>query len=178
MHTLLARVALIVVTLSLVAPTSALADSESQTYMLVLEHPNVAEAPNGDSVAVTGGGTFSVNPASTDAAGSFTHTFASGGSLSGTWTAKQLLAYQSYGCGVFFGTPIPADLCGGQVKLRVTLTATTPSGVMTADGILTVFCLIGEHVPSSAMEGITLNVFDIINFNKVVTGENVYIRTE
>ena len=178
MRTLLARVAMFVVALSLVAPTSAIADGESQTYMLVLEHPNVAEAPNGDRVSVTGGGTFSVNPGSTDAAGSFTHTFASGGSLSGTWTATQLLAYQSYGCGVVFGTTIPANFCGGQVKLRATLTATTPSGVMTADGILTVFCLIGDHVPASAMEGITLNVFDIINFNKVVTGENVYIRTE
>jgi hypothetical protein len=140
----------------------------------VLEHPNVAEAPNGDRVAVTGGGTFSVNPAATDAEGSFTHTFASGGSMSGTWTATQLLAYQSYGCGVVFGDPIPANFCGGQVRLRVTLTA----GTMQADGILTVFCLIGDHVPASAMEGITLNVFDLINFNKVVSGENVYIRTE
>ena len=174
MHTLLARVALVVFTLSLVAPTSALANSESQTYILVLEHPNVAQAPNGDRVAVTGGGTFSVNPSSVDAEGSFTHTFASGGSISGTWTATQLLAYQSYGCGVVFGTPIPQNLCGGQVRMRVTLTA----GAMQADGILTVFCLIGEHVPHSAMEGITLVVPGIINFNKVVTGENVYIRTD
>jgi hypothetical protein len=178
MHTLLARVALVVVTLSLVAPTSALANSESQTYMLVLEHPNVAAAPNGDQVAVTGEGTFSVNPKSVDAEGSFTHSFAGGGSITGTWTATQLLEYQSYGCGVVFGTPIPANLCGGAVKMGVTLTATTPSGVVTIDGILTVFCLIGPNPPNSASEGITLVVPGIINFNKVVSGENVYIRSD
>jgi len=62
------------------------------------------------------------------------------------------------------------------VKLRVSLTATTPSGVITTDGILTVFCLIGPNPPNSADEGVTLVVPGIINFNKVVSGENVYIR--
>jgi hypothetical protein len=96
--------------------------------MLELEHPNVAEAPNGDRVAVTGEGIFGVNPKSVDAEGSFTHSFAGGGSLTGTWTATELLAYQSYGCGVIFGDPIPSNLCGGALKMRVALTATTPSG--------------------------------------------------
>ena len=176
MHTFLGRVAPLVIAISLITPTTALADADAQTYMLVLEHPNVAEAPNGDQVAVTGEGTFSVNPKSVDAEGSFTHSFAGGGSLTGSWTAAELLEYQSYGCGVVFGDPIPANLCGGAVKMRVTLTATTPSGVVTLDGILTVFCLIGDHVPASASEGITLVVPGIINFNKVVSGENVYIR--
>jgi hypothetical protein len=146
--------------------------------MLELQHPNVAEAPNGDRVAVTGEGTFGVNPKSVDAEGSFTHSFAGGGSLTGTWTATELLAYQSYGCGVIFGDPIGSNLCGGALKMRVALTATTPSGVVTIDGILTVFCLIGDHVPASADEGIRLVVPGMINFNKVVSGENVYIRTE
>ena len=29
--------------------------------------------------------------------------------MHGTWTATQLLTYQSYGCGVVFGTPIPPE---------------------------------------------------------------------
>jgi len=144
--------------------------------MLVLEHPNIAQAPNGDRVSVAGEGTFGVNPTSVDAAGSFTHMFAGGGSITGRWSATQLLVYQSYGCGVVFGTPIPPNFCGGAVKLRVSLTATTPSGVITTDGILTVFCLIGPNPPNSADEGVTLVVPGIINFNKVVSGENVYIR--
>jgi hypothetical protein len=169
-----APIAALVLALSLLAPVPALADSESQTYFLEMDAPNVAQAPNGDQVAVTGEGTFSINPRSVDAEGSFTHTFASGGSVSGTWTATELLAFQPYGCGVIFGTPIPENLCGGQLKLRVTLTV----GTAQIDGILTVFCLIGTNVPHSAEEGITLVVPGIINFNDVVAGENVYVRLD
>ena len=118
--------------------------------MLVLEHPNIAQAPNGDRVAAAGAGTFGVNLKSVDAAGSFTHMFAGGGSITGRWSATQLLEYESYGCGVVFGAPTPPNFCGGAVKLRVSLTATTPSGVITTEGILTVFCLIGPNPANSA----------------------------
>jgi hypothetical protein len=43
------------------------------------------------------------------------------------------------------------------------------------DGQLTIYCLIGAP-PASAEEGIRLVVPGIINFNDVVTGENVYIK--
>src|SRR6266508_2192241 len=98
-----APIATLVLALSLLAPVPALADSEPQTYFFELEAPNVAQAPNGDRVAVTEEGTFSVNSKSVDAEGSFTHTFAGGGSISGTWAATELLAFQPYGCGVVFG---------------------------------------------------------------------------
>lgn len=168
------RVPAIALAIALLAPTTALAGSESQTYSLILEHPNVAMAPNGDTVAVTGEGEFTVNPKSAEGGGAFTHTFASGGSITGTWTATDLLEYQPYGCGVVFGEPIPANLCGGVVRLRVTLTVGTTS----LPGILTVFCLIGPNPPNSADEGITLVVPGIINFNAVVSGENVYMRLD
>lgn len=61
----------------------------------------------------------------------------------GTWTATQLLDYQSYGCGVAFGTPLPPELCGGKLKMGVSLT--TPMG--TLDGILTIYCVIGPNPP-------------------------------
>lgn len=47
-----------------------------------------------------------------------------------------------------------------------------------SSGRLTVFCLIGTNPPNSADEGIRLVVPGIINFNKVVSGENVYVRLD
>jgi len=162
-----------ILTPSLLTPASAVASSGTQTYELHLEEPNMAMAPNGDTVAVTGEGEFSVNPKSVEASGRFTHTYA-GGSTSGTWTATELLEYQSYGCGVVFGDPIPANFCGGVVKLRVMLTV----GSTSLPGILTVFCVIGPNPPNSASEGITLVVPGVINFNQVVGGDNVYVRVD
>jgi hypothetical protein len=160
-------------------PTIAVADSATHTYLLVMEEPNFGVAANGDQIAVTGEGEFSVNPNSVTAAGEFTHTD-SGGHVraTGTWTATGLLNYQSYGCGEVFGNPIPPDLCGGAVKMSVTL---TPSGTsLQLPGTMTVFCVIGPHAPQSILgpltEGVTLNVPGIINFNHSDGGDNVYIQ--
>src|SRR3989454_5493870 len=62
------------VALITLAPVPAAADSGAATYMLVMEVPNVAVAPNGDRVAVLGSGEFSVHPKSVTASGTFTHT--------------------------------------------------------------------------------------------------------
>ena len=52
---------------------------------------------------------------------------------------------------------------------------------MQIPAILTVFCIIGPNPPNihddPSGEGVTLVVPGVINFNKVVTGENVYIQT-
>ena len=45
-----------------------------------------------------------------------------------------------------------------------------------ADGILEVTCLIGSP-PGGAHEGIRLNVKDLINFNKSVSGDTLFIQT-
>jgi len=141
------------------------------SYEFHLEAPNVAMAPNGDTFAATGIGAFSVHPKSAGGGGSWTHTFAGGGSASGTWAANALVAFQPYGCGVVFGDPLPPNFCGGRVVLDVTLS--TPLGSL--PGQLTIYCLIGAPPPSAA-EGIRLVVPGVINFNKVVGGENVYIK--
>jgi len=160
-------------------PTIAVADSATHTYLLVMEEPNFGVAANGDQIAVTGEGEFSVNPNSVTAAGEFTHTDSSGNlRATGTWTATGLLNYQSYGCGEVFGDPIPPDLCGGAVKMSVTL---TPNGTsLQLPGTMTVFCVIGPHAPQSILgpltEGVTLNVPGIINFNHSAGGDNVYIQ--
>jgi hypothetical protein len=158
-------------------PTIAAADSASHTYLLVMEEPNFGVAANGDQVAITGEGEFSVRPDSIDAAGTFTHMDSNGNvRASGTWTATQLINYQSYGCGEVFGAPIPPDLCGGAVKMRVTLT--TPNGSL--PGIMTVICVIGTQAPQAILgprsEGVTLDVPGVINFNHSAGGDNVYVQ--
>lgn len=164
-------------TLALV-PGAAIADSATHTYMLEMEGPNFGAAANGDMVTITGHADFSVNPKSAEGSGSFTHT--SGGTVvgSGTWTATELLDYQSYGCGIVFDTTLPPDFCGGKVKLRVMLT--TPLGQLPAT--MTVICIIGAKAPASAFgdkrsEGAMLDVPGVINFNRTAGGDNVIIQT-
>jgi hypothetical protein len=161
-------------------PTTAVADSATHGYVLVMEEPNFGVAPNGDHIAFTGEAEFSVNPNTVGGSGTFTHMNAAGTVLaSGTWAATGLLDYQSYGCGVVFGDPIPPNFCGGKVEMRVTLT--TPLGPL--PGILTVICVIGPNPPNSIVsngdrsEGATLNVPGIINFNHTAGGDNVIIQT-
>jgi hypothetical protein len=164
---------------AVLVPTVAVADSATHAYVLVMEEPNFGVAANGDQIAITGEGEFSVNPNAVDAAGEFTHTDRSGNVLAtGTWTATGLINYQSYGCGEVFGTTIPPDLCGGAVKMSVTL---TPTGTnLQLPGTMTVFCVIGPHAPQSVLgpltEGVTLNVPGIQNFNHSAGGDNVYIQ--
>jgi hypothetical protein len=165
-----------------IVPTAAVADSATHSYVLVMEQPNFGVAPNGDRIAIAGEVEFSVNPNSVEggSGGTFTHRNAAGTVLAtGTWVATGLLDYQSYGCGVVFGNPIPPNFCGGRVAMRVTLT--TPLGKL--PGILNVFCVIGPNPPNSIIssgdrsEGATLNVPDVINFNHSAGGENVIIQT-
>jgi hypothetical protein len=161
-------------------PTTASGDSATHSFQLVMEVPNVSQAPNGDRVAITGEGEFQLHPKAVEAEGEFTHTDAAGTVLAaGTWTATKLLAYQSYGCGVVEGDPLPPNFCGGKLKMRVVL---TPEGTsLQIPAILTVFCIIGPNPPNShddpSGEGITLLVPGVINFNKLVSGMNIYIQT-
>ena len=174
-------VALAISTAFLFAPSAAVANSATHTYLLVMEEPNLGTAANGDVVAITGEGQFSVHPKAVEAEGEFTHTDSNGNVLAtGTWTATRLLKYQSYGCGEVFGTPIPPEFCGGAVKMRIAL---TPDGTsLSLRGILTVFCVIGPHPPHSIFgpfgEGVTLVVPGIQNFNHSAGGDNVYIQID
>ena len=161
-------------------PTTAVADSATRSYVLAMDEPNLGVAPNGDQIAISGETDFTVNPKSVEGGGSFTH-MNSGGTVlaTGTWEATALLDYQSYGCGMVFGDPIPSFLCGGKVTMRVMLT--TPVGEL--PGILTVFCVIGPNPPNSIIsngdrsEGATLNVPGVINFNHSAGGDNLIIQT-
>ncbi|HEV8717498.1 MAG TPA: hypothetical protein VGX03_32340 [Candidatus Binatia bacterium] len=176
------RVLGLLLTLCLFTPGAAFANPPTDSFELHLEVPNVSEAPNGDRIAVTGEAVFTVHPKSVSATGTFTHTDSQGNVLGeGTWVATQLLDYQTYGCGVLAATvpptPLPANLCGGALRMRVLLTA----GGNQFEGILAVFCIIGPNPPNShdefTEEGVSLNVIGVSDFNKIVTGANVFIRT-
>src|ERR671930_666235 len=91
------------------------------TWELHIEVPNVAMASNGDTLAITGMGVFSTHPKSVTASGMFTHHVAGGATLTGTWTATDLLSFEFYGCGVVpsIGATLPPNFCGGALKMRV-----------------------------------------------------------
>ena len=161
-------------------PTTAVADSATHSYTLVMEGANFGVAPNGDQIAIEGEAPPPLGLDRTEPDHALTHRNAAGTVLAtGTWEATGLLDYQSYGCGVVFGDQIPPDFCGGKVVIRVMLD--TPLGEL--PGILTVICVIGPNPPNSIIsngdrsEGATLSIPGIINFNHTAGGDNVIIQT-
>jgi hypothetical protein len=132
--------------------------------------PDVASAPNGDTISISGSGTLSIHPNSVTGGGTFTHKDASGNVLStGTWTAQQLLSFVSYGT----SQGVPPTFEGGKALMLIHLSPNT--GGSGFDGVLRITCVIGSP-PAGAHEGIRLNVQDVINFNKEVSGETLFIR--
>jgi len=125
----------------------------------------IAEADNGDTVALDGTGVMDVAAKTASGGGRFTHYFAAGGSATGTFTADRLVSFQFYGCG---GEGLPDFLCGGLAKLEVTLTPDAAPGLH-VPATLWIDCLLGDKIPSGGEparhEGIRLNVKNLINFN-------------
>ena len=131
--------------------------------------PAIAMADNGDTVEITGAGTFSIHPNAVTGGGTFTHK-APGGSFSGTWTAEKLLSFSAYGCG---GDGLPDNFCGGLAVIRVHL---SPG----FDAILKVYCELGAalstgKVPPGHSEGVTLAIDDVINFDERISGFTVFL---
>lgn len=162
------------------------------TYGVTMNTPNSARAPNGDLVSLKctfglgGCGTFTTKDKAVSLHGTFVHSDSAGNVLgAGTWEATQLISIDLYGCGVVdpdgpggaSPVTIPPFICGGALKLRVVLTA----GALQLDGILTIFCIVGENPPNThdelSEEGITLNVPGVINFNQLEpTGTNNFVQ--
>jgi hypothetical protein len=136
---------------------------------------NQARADNGDVVTIIGTGTFDVAAKSATGGGTFVHKTSDGTVVgSGTWASTGLLDFQSYGNAVPQG--LPPTFFGGRVMLTAVFTpSANPSAHLPA--ILQIECALGK-VPAGAVEGIRLNVQDVINFNKTVleSGANLYIK--
>ena len=136
--------------------------------------PDVAEAANGDRVTLTGTGTLTLHPKSATGGGTFTNTTAGGTVLAtGTFTATELLSFESYGPSPL----LPALLNSGQALIRVAL---VPDGSTTSiDGILRVECVLpGSTFPGGKEEGINLLLPGIANFNHQVSGATVFVRID
>ncbi len=132
--------------------------------------PDVASAPNGDTITMSGEGTLSIHPDSVTGGGTFIHKDASGTVLAeGTWTAQQLLSFVSYGT----SPGLPATFEGGKALVLIHLSPN--AGGSGFDAVLRITCLVGSP-PAGAHEGIRLNVQDVINFNKEVSGLTLFIR--
>jgi hypothetical protein len=124
--------------------------------------PDITRADNGDTIEISGSGTLTIHPNSVGGGGTFTHKDSSGNVLSsGTWTAQQLMSFVPY------LVLQPDNIAGGQALIRVHLSTGS-------DAILDIDCAIGA--PPGQTEGVMLNIQDVINFNKKVSGITLFIK--
>ena len=178
---LLAGLLLIVVAMT---PTVALGHTSRATYdwhvgdalLQSIGFPvgNQAKAPNGDVITIVGTGSFSAGGKWATGGGTFSHhVAATGATITGTFTADRVISFQFYGCGT---GGLPPNFCGGLLKLAITATPDGAPGVHLA-AALRINCEVGPNVPASTVEGVRVNVYDVINFNKPVaeSGANIYI---
>ena len=121
--------------------------------------------PNDQTIGIEGFGHLSIGaedgePEDVDGGGTFVHTIG-GDSFSGTWEAKQLLMFDSYGPDPTL--PFP-DWRGGRALILVHLEDDT--GTMEADAILEIGCrLPGSPGISGTIEGIRIVIDGGLNFN-------------
>ncbi len=132
--------------------------------------PDIAMADNGDTVAITGQGTLSVFAKSVTGSGTFAHMAPDGTVRAmGTWTALQLMSFQSYGNSP---PPLPSNFVGGKAVILIQLSV---NGTPVHTAVLTIICGVGNP-PDGLHEGVKLAVQDTpFNFNKQVSGVTVFI---
>src|SRR6266566_725296 len=143
--------------------------------------PSISAASNGWTLETELEGSFNV--AGKTASGSGTYELRAGATVldSGTFTLTRLIAFQFYGCGEVTAEglriPLPPDFCGGRVILAVHATSLL-SGAQ-SEGLYEVNCQIhdpGGQAPPGTSEGVKVNARGI-NFNKHVTGDNLFVVT-
>ncbi len=122
--------------------------------------PDRATAQNGDVIDIKGSGTLSLHSKSATGRGEFVHYFAGGGSMSGTWTATELLSFKTYG-----PSPIlDPTWRTGMAHIRVHLVS--DDGTVEADAILSLGCKLPQvSTPGGVYEGVRLKVLGGLNFN-------------
>jgi hypothetical protein len=170
------RIAVVVaVALSATAIAAGSASSAtSQSSFQVFVEPTISAAANGLTLETELEGTF--NAADKTASGGGSYSVMSGTTVleSGTFVLTRLVAFQFYGCGEVEGTALPADFCGGRAIFRFHSTAA--SGEQ-RDGLIEVNCQIhapGGQAPPGTSEGVKVNARGV-NFNKHVTGDNLFV---
>ncbi len=131
------------------------------TYSFNIVGPNTSGKPSsGESIRVTGDGSFDTAAGTVVASGSFTESSSSGSVIArGTWNATAFVSFSP------FGGPSPG-LQGGQLVMTVTL---FPHGGPPQPGLsMSVTCLVGSP-PPGAVEGVTVG-----DFTGVIRGATLF----
>ncbi len=136
--------------------------------------PDMATAPNGETIEMIGQGTLSIKakngkPKKVRGGGEFVHTIG-GVPFTGTWKAKKLLMFDDYGPGPSSGPgEVPQDWRAGRAMILVELVADGTG--MKANAILELGCRLnapdtqpGGGVPGT-IEGIRIVIDGGLNFN-------------
>ena len=136
--------------------------------------PAVAKASNGDTIEIMSDANGILSkPGEAVGTGTFTHNFAAGGSVSGTWEATGLQSFKPFGPNVNAG--FPQEFQAGEAQIRVELTAADGT---VFPGTLSIGCLLGppRSYPRGAFEGVRLNIDGVINFDMDHLGATIFIR--
>jgi hypothetical protein len=148
---------LVVVPFSIAA---AIATAASTSFGFTLEGPVLVLNPStGDTLRLTGSGTFDPATGTITASGSFTHRLADGSVFHrGTWAASAFTSFAG------FGGP-NKGLQGGILALTVTL---FPDGGAPVTGVpMTITCMI--FAPPGTEEGVTL-----AGFTELISGTTAF----
>jgi hypothetical protein len=171
MRRLILMIVLAVAAAVLAAGSAGSATSKSS--FLVFTEPTTTAAAGGATIDTELAGSFDAGSKTASGSGEYS----SGAIGSGTFTLTRLITFQFYGCGfvedIDLGDP---TLCGGRVLFAVHF---TPDVGAPFDGTLEVNCQIhgsSNQAPPGTSEGVKVNISGI-NFNKHVTGDNVFIST-
>jgi hypothetical protein len=150
----------------------------SKSAFLVFVEPTVTAASNGLVLETELEGTFDVANMTASGEGEFALMAGATELDHGTFELTRLVAFQLYGCGEVTvegeAVPLPPDLCGGRVILEVHATSATGEE---RDALYEVNCQIhdpGGQTPPGTSEGVKINARGI-NFNKHVTGDNLFV---
>lgn len=175
----------IAVTLALVFSVAAIGaagggSATSKSSFDVFVEPSISAASNGLTIETELEGSFDV--ATKTASGEGSYAVMAGATVleTGTFELTRLISFQFYGCGEVT-TPdgpvsLPPNFCGGRVTFAVRGTSSTGEQ---ATGLYEVNCQIhdpGGQAPPGTSEGVKVNARGV-NFNKHVTGDNLFVMT-
>jgi hypothetical protein len=132
-----------------------------------IEGPDVATAPSGSTISLTGTGSFNAGPDhQASGGGSYTIKDSTGNTVaSGTWSVIRILGFVDYGNATPEG--LPASFHGGQAKFEVSLSSI-------GNGVLFVHCVLGSP-PAGKDEGFQLILGKGLNFTKSSGGQTLFI---
>ncbi len=162
---------------AIAAGSAGSATSKSTFQVLVAE--TASAASNGLVLNTKVAGQFDVAAKTASGAGDFSLTAGGNEIDHGSFSLTRLVAFQFYGCGeVTAGgerISLPANLCGGRAIFAVD--AVSAVNGEHHPGLYEVNCQIhdpGGQAPPGTSEGVKVNARGI-NFNKHVTGDNLFV---